>query len=215
METHVWLLSVALGVTALLNWSSVARGDHVVERITKPTFVLLLIGLAWSLYTASPPSDAPVITPLLTGLGLSLLGDVFLLHSTVVRFRLGLLSFLAAHVAYVWAILTVPGPSGVPWLVLPTLLVLLWLHGRFGRHVVRFAGRDRFAVFVYLLALVVLAMVAAVKGDPVVLLGCLVFVVSDTLLGHDRFVLERRWAPVLVMVTYHVAQVLIVLGLLT
>jgi uncharacterized membrane protein YhhN len=81
--------------------------------------------------------------------------------------------------------------------------------------VVRFAGPDRGAVFVYLLALVVLCVVAAVKGDAVLLAGCLLFVLSDTILGHDRFVLERRWAPVLVMLTYHAAQVLIVLGLLT
>jgi uncharacterized membrane protein YhhN len=214
VETHVWLLTVALGVTALLNLSAVAREDHTVERITKPTFMLLLTGLAWSLFTAAPPPDAPQIVPLLAALGLSLLGDVFLLHSTVVRFRLGLLAFLAAHVAYVWTILDTPGPEAIPWLVLPTLLVLVFLYGRWGRHVVRFAGSDRGAVFVYLLALVVLAVVAAVKGDPVVLAGCLLFVVSDTVLGHDRFVLERRWAPVVVMLTYHAAQVLIVVGLL-
>jgi uncharacterized membrane protein YhhN len=215
VETHVWLLAVALGVTALLNWGAVLRQDHTVERITKPTFMLLLIGLAWSLFTAAPPPDAPEIVPLLTALGLSLLGDVFLLHATVARFRLGLLAFLGAHVAYVWTILTTPGPAGIPWLVLPTLLVLLFAHGRWGRHVVRFAGPDRGAVFVYLLALVVLSVAAAAKGDPVVLAGCLLFVLSDTMLGHDRFVLERRWAPLLVMVTYHAAQVLIVLGLLS
>lgn len=214
METHVSLLAVALGVTALLNWGAVARDDHTVERITKPTFMLLLIGLAWSLFTAAPPPDVPEIVPLLTALGLSLLGDVFLLHSTVARFRLGLLAFLAAHVAYVWTVLGTPGPAGIPWLVLPTLLVLVFLYGRWGRHVVRFAGPDRGNVFVYLLALVVLAIVAAVNGDPVVLAGCLLFVLSDTILGHDRFVLERRWAPVQVMVTYHAAQVLIVVGLL-
>jgi uncharacterized membrane protein YhhN len=214
VETHVWLLAVALGVTALLNWSAVAREDHAVERITKPTFMLLLIGLAWSLFTAAPPSDAPQIVPLLTALGLSLLGDVCLLHATVVRFRLGLVAFLLAHIAYVWAILTVPGPTGIPWLVLPTLVVILLLHGRYGRHVLRFAGADRIPVFAYLLALVALSVVAAVKGDWVVLVGCLAFLVSDTILGHDRFVLERRWAPVAVVVTYHAAQVLIVLGLL-
>jgi uncharacterized membrane protein YhhN len=215
VETQVWLLAVALGVTALLNWGAVAREDHAVERITKPTFLLLLIGLAWSLFTAAQPPDALEIVPLLAGLGLSLLRDVFLLHATVVRFRLGLLAFLGAHVAYVWTILTVPGPSGIPWLVLPTLLILVFAHGRWGRHVVRFAGPDRGAVFVYLLALGVLCVVAAVKGDAVLLAGCLLFVLSDTILGHDRFVLERRWAPVLVMLTYHAAQVLIVLGLLT
>lgn len=214
MSTHVWLLSVALGITALLNWSAVLRGDYVVERITKPTFMLLLGGLAWSLFTDSPPPDAPHLTPLLVALALSLVGDLLLLTATEVRFRLGLLAFLAAHVAFVWTLLTVPGPSGFPWLVLPAVLVVFLMHGRFGRHVVRHAGRDRFAVLVYVLALATLLVVAALKGDWVVIAGCFLFLVSDTILGHDRFVHERRWAPVTVMVTYHAAQVLIVLGLL-
>jgi hypothetical protein len=39
------------------------------------------------------------------------------------------------------------------------------------------------------------------------------FMLSDSILGHDRFVHERRWAPLTVIVTYHLAQVLIVVGL--
>lgn len=211
---HVWLLSVALGLTALLNWGAVLRDDYVVERITKPTFMLLLGGLAWALYTDSPPADAPHIWPLLAGLGLSFVGDVLLLTATELRFRFGLLAFLGAHVAYIWALLSVPGPGGFPWLVFPVVLVVLYLHGRFGRHVVRHAGRDRFAVLVYVVALATLLVVAAAKADWVVVAGCFLFLVSDTILGHDRFVHERRWAPLTVMATYHVAQVLIVVGLL-
>lgn len=214
MSTHVWLLSVALGITALLNWSAVLRDDYVVERITKPTFMLLLGGLAWSLYTDSPPAAAPHITPLFVALGLSLVGDLLLLTATEVRFRLGLLAFLAAHVAYVWTLLTVPGPGGFPWIVLPAVLVVLYMHGRFGRHVVRDAGSDRFPVFVYVIALATLLVVAAVKGDWVVVTGCFLFLLSDTILGHDRFVHERRWAPLGVITTYHAAQTLIVVGLL-
>ncbi|WP_347351879.1 lysoplasmalogenase [Intrasporangium sp.] len=214
MSTHVWLLAVALGITALLTWGAVLRDEHVVERITKPTFMVLLGGLAWALYTDQPPADAPRIAPLLAGLGLSLVGDVLLLTATELRFRYGLLVFLAAHVAYVWALLTVPGRGGLPWPVLPALLVVSYLYGRFGRHVVRHAGPDRFAVFAYVLALVALVLVAAVRGDWVVIAGCLLFLVSDTILGHDRFVHERRWAPLAVMVTYQGAQTLIVVGLL-
>ncbi|MDN5794977.1 MAG: lysoplasmalogenase [Intrasporangium sp.] len=214
MSTHVSLLSVALGITALLNWGAVVRDDHVVQRITKPTFMLLLGGLAWSLYTDQPPADAPLVSPLLAGLGLSLVGDVLLLTATELRFRFGLLAFLGAHVAYVWTLATVPGRGGFPWPALPALLVVLYLYGRFGRHVVRRAGRDRYAVFVYVLALATLVVLAAVKGDWVVLAGCLLFLVSDTILGHDRFVHERRWAPLAVITTYHAAQVLIVVGLL-
>ena len=40
VTTHLWVLGVALGVTAVINWGSVLRGDYVVERITKPMFVI-------------------------------------------------------------------------------------------------------------------------------------------------------------------------------
>ena len=106
-----------------------------------------------------------------------------------------------------------PRVGGFPWWLLGVVPLVLMLHGRFGRDVVRFSGRLRGAVFCYLLALVALVVVAAWHGDPVVLLGCVLFLVWDLILGHDRFVLERRWAPVQVMVTYHAAQVLIVVGL--
>ncbi|MEO7130904.1 MAG: lysoplasmalogenase [Dermatophilaceae bacterium] len=214
MTTNVWVLSVALGVTALLNWGSVARGDRMIERITKPSFMVLLIGLAWSLHGEGRVSGAPTLPPVMLALGLSLIGDVALLHSTARRFLLGLTAFLLAHIAWIWAVVQMQGPGGFPWWLLPAVPVLLVLHGRFGRHIVRHAGRHRVPVFLYQLVLVALVLVAAWRGDWVVLLGCFVFLVSDTILGHDRFVLERRWAPLQVMVTYHVAQVLIVIGLL-
>ena len=52
-------------------------------------------------------------------------------------------------------------------------------------------------------------------GRPLVGLGASLFVVSDTVLAMGRFVQARRWTSVVVMVTYHLAQALIVAGLLT
>ena len=49
VTTHLWVLAVALGVTALINWSSVVRGDVLVERLTKPLVIVLLMGIAGSL----------------------------------------------------------------------------------------------------------------------------------------------------------------------
>jgi uncharacterized membrane protein YhhN len=212
-DTHLWVLAAALGLTAVLNWAAVARGDDVVERITKPTFMLLLGGLAWGLVDAAPPG-APALAPVLAALGLSLVGDVALLNSTEGRFLLGLGSFLLAHVAWIWAIATSEG-RGIPWWLLLAVPLIAVAHGRWGRHIVRHSGRQRGPVFLYLLALVALVLVAAWRGDPLVVAGAVLFLASDTILGHDRFVTERRWAPVQVMVSYHLAQVGLVLGLLS
>ena len=44
--------------------------------------------------------------------------------------------------------------------------------------------------------------------------GATVFAASDSILAVNRFVRPLAWAPVAVMVTYHVGQALIVAGLL-
>lgn len=214
MSTHLWVLSVALGVAMLLNWGAVLRSDIVVERITKPTVMLLMIGMAWSLDGEGRVDGTPTLRVLLVALGLSLVGDVLLLHATQGRFLAGLVAFLGAHVAYVWAILETPGRGGFPWWVIPLVPALLIVHARFGRAIVVGAGRQRLPVLLYELALFALVLTAGWKGDWLVLAGAALFLVSDTILGHDRFVLERRAAPIQTIVTYHLAQVLLVVGLL-
>ena len=213
MTTHLWVTSVALGVTALINWGSVLRGDHLVERITKPLVVLLLMGLAWSLYWEGRVPGSPPLLTVIVALAFCLIGDVALLHATETRFLVGLGAFLVAHLAYVWAILETVRAEGFPWPVLVAVPFLAVLHAKAGRDIVRHSGPQKGPVFVYQLVLFVLVLVAAGTGDWLLLLGCLVFVVSDTVLGYDRFVHERRWAPLTVIVTYHVAQTLIVVAL--
>jgi uncharacterized membrane protein YhhN len=213
VTTHLWVLAVALGVTALINWGSVVRGDVVVERLTKPLVILLLMGLAWSLDWEGKAPGAPPLLPVMVALGLSLVGDVALLNATAGRFLVGLGAFLLAHVAYVWAILQTAGVVGFPWWLLAVVPGVVLLHATVGREIVRHAGSQRGAVLLYQFALFALMLAAAWTGDWVVLLGCALFTASDTVLGHDRFVVERRWAPLTVIATYHLAQVLIVVGL--
>ena len=90
---------------------------------------------------------------------------------------------------------------------------VLLLHAKVGRDIVRHSGAQKGPVLIYQLVLSALLLVAAWHGDWLLLLGCAVFVTSDALLGHDRFVRERRWAPLAVIVTYHLAQILIVVAL--
>lgn len=210
------VLAVALAFTAVLNWVAVARGDQVVDLITRPTFLLLLIGLAWSLAAVPGAADGAagrVLPPVITALGLSLVTDLLLLTATEQRYLVGLWTSLLAHVAWAWAVLSVPGQDGLPWWVLIAVPLIVVVHGRWGRDVIRFAGRQRGVVFLHLVSLVGLVLVAAWQGDGVILGGGALLLVSYLVLGHDRFCLERRWAPSLVRVAYHPALVLLVVGL--
>lgn len=215
------VLAVAVAFTAVLSWFAIARGDHVVDVITRPTFPVLLGGLAWSLATGAGGADVPiagdpvaVLQPVLVALALQLVVDALLLTATERRYLLALCVSVLAHVAWGWALVSAPGSAGFRWWVPLAVLGLALLHGRWGRDVVRFSGRQRGAVLLQLLSLAVLVVVAAWQQDREVLGGSALLLASYLLLGHDRFVRERRWAPVLVLVLYHSALALLVVGLL-
>lgn len=213
MTSLHWVLGMALAVTALANWRSVLRGEHAVERVTKPLVVVLLMGLAWSLYAEGRVPGSPDLLPVLVALALCLVGDVALLDSTEARFLVGLGAFLLGHVAYIWAILGTAPAGGFSWPLLVAVPAVVVLLAKVGRDIVRHSGEQKVPVLVYQLVLCTLLLVAAWRGDWLLLLGCAVFVTSDAVLGHNRFVQARRWAPVTVIVTYHLAQALIVVAL--
>jgi uncharacterized membrane protein YhhN len=56
---------------------------------------------------------------------------------------------------------------------------------------------------------------AFTTGVPLIAVGATVFALSDTLLARDRFVQPWDGAQLMVMVTYHVGQALIVAGVVS
>jgi uncharacterized membrane protein YhhN len=209
---HVWVLSVALAVTALLSWGALLRDDYDVSRITRPTFVVLVIGLAWSLLTDGHDPGAPGPTPLLAGLGLCLIADLCLLNQTRARYRLGLATLVLAQAAFIWAAVELRPRPGLPWAVLPAVAAVLVLHGLMGRDVIRLSQRDRGIVFLALVAHIAFVLVAAYDGDWAVLGAAALLLLSQLVLGHDRFVHERRLAPVLALAGFHTALVTLAVG---
>ncbi len=69
-------------------------------------------------------------------------------------------------------------------------------------------------VAVYLVAIGTMAVLATNVGVPAAAAGAVLFVVSDTVLALNRFVRPIRYGDVAVHVTYHLAQLLLVLSLL-
>jgi uncharacterized membrane protein YhhN len=205
----IWALPAVL---ALVDWYAVARDDRRAETWAKPGTLLALIVVALVLGAA----DTAAGVWLLVGLVFGLAGDVFLLGDTDTRFRLGLSSFLVGHLAFVVSFtrlgLDPPGWQWAAWLVLFACLIAT-------RRVVpatmlRGGRALAFPVAVYTVVIGAMVIVAFDTGHPVIAVGATVFAASDSLLAVDRFVAPRPWAPVAVMVTYHLGQALIVAGLL-
>jgi uncharacterized membrane protein YhhN len=203
------------------NWAAVWRGGRVglaLERVTKPVVMLALI-LAAITWPAEPGSEAAAVRPwLVAGLAASLAGDILLLPPG--RFVAGLVAFLLGHVAYLVAFLLLPG--SVPWLVAGVVAAAV-LIATIGRVLVRAAVHIGLGVPValYLVAICAMAVAATRTGDPAAILGAWLFVASDTLLGWGRLRSPQpgmrrgggRKLGVAVMVTYHLAQGLLVVAL--
>ena len=203
----------AVAVVAPLNWWAVAVRGRRRERVFKPLALALLVGTAW----LAGASGSAAGGWLLAALVLSLVGDVALLSDTQTRFVVGLASFLLAHVAYVAAFVHL----GVPRrdLGLVGLALVVGLAAVVGRRVVPAAWREGGpglggAVAAYIAVIGVMVVAAWATGHPLVALGASVFMVSDAILAMGRFVRERRLGALAVMVTYHLGQALLLVGVL-
>lgn len=210
MNAVLWaVLTVLLGSTC---WYAVFRGQRPLFAATKVATMGAMIGWAWSLGAAGTRPGIAV----LVGMGLGLLGDAFLLLEQEWAFVAGLSAFLLGHLAYVLAFTTSWfSPAGAA----VALLLAGGLAARIGPRLRTAAIADEgpmmgWAVTGYLLVIAAMAVAAGATGRPLVLIGALLFVVSDAVLALDRFVAPRPRAHLVVMVTYHLAQAAIMLGML-
>jgi uncharacterized membrane protein YhhN len=153
--------------------------------------------------------DAPAVKRwVLVGLVLSLVGDVALLWPKE-GFLPGLVSFLLAHLAYLWAFTRVHRyaawwPAFVGYAaVAGTILALLWPG---------VPAPLRIPVVAYVLCLASMAAQAAVlwrAGVPrgaVLAVGGALFVLSDALLATNRFMAPLPAANLWILASYWAAQ---------
>ena len=206
------MLLVPLAAAAATDWWAVATGNRRVEVVAKPAVAVLLVVLA----ATAGEVDGGVRVALVVAATCGLLGDVALLGRGETAFLAGLASFAVGHLAY--AVAAVAG--GISWLrvlvALPFMAALLGY--RFVTETVpgaRRAGGPVLAGAVTLYAVVISVMVltATGSGSWVAAVGAALFAISDWVLGHDRFARHSRHARIVVIVTYHVGQALLILGL--
>jgi uncharacterized membrane protein YhhN len=205
----VWLLPA---VCAPVDWYAVWRGDRRTEQWAKPATLIALIVATLVLGA----TDTAAGRWLLVALAFGLAGDVALLEKSDSRFRLGLAAFLVGHVAFVLCFIQVGlDPQGWNYLSFLVLGACL-LATRQVAASTYLRGGLALAAPVALYTVVIGAMViyAFTTGEPLIAVGATVFAVSDTVLARDRFVRPWEGAQLLVMVTYHVGQALIVIGVL-
>ena len=208
MNSLAVTLIVVAGLFACVDWWSVARDRPGAEYFAKPLVIVALVGVAMAVDGSDDTARGLVVA----ALGASLVGDVVLMGPDR-SFIGGLGAFLVAHLIYIAALADSmeAGPAlagaivvaGLSLGVVPQLLA---------------AVRNRglvmtIAVVIYIVTVSTTTVFAVGTGVVVVGVGGSLLLISDALLGWDRFVGPAPGGRTLVHVTYHLGQTGMVLWL--
>lgn len=149
------------------------------------------------------------------GIFSALLGDIFLLWED--KFLFGLSSFLLMQIIYAirfakdWGIFGALDKLVISIALIVFLLsnYMLWPH----------LGDLRIPVIIYSLAICFMSISAFLRSKSLgshskVFLGTLFFIVSDCVLGIGQFVGKFPFSGIIVMLTYSIAQYLIITGMI-
>lgn len=214
MRLSTLLFLASVGVSAGFALVAQLKDDRSGFTLFKPlTTFIVLLGAAFLLWPAPQPYRELVAL----GLGCSLVGDALLLPQFD-RFRLGLIAFLLAHLAYFVAF-------GVASPIAPRQLLWLLPFGAAAAAVVVAAwpglGRLRVPVLVYAAVIAAMAWRAALRlGSPAIphssavlgLAGAAGFMASDAILAVRRFRRPFPAAQGIELSVYWIAQTLIALS---
>jgi len=147
-------------------------------------------------------------------LGLSAVGDYFLSREED-SFTIGLVSFLTAHLLYIWIFWQMISTPSFGWgqggMVAYALIYGAYLWPRVGEY--------RIPVLAYIFVITIMVGTALLlpTGYLIVVLGSLAFALSDSVLALEMFVITNQKVKIalskLVWVSYIAAQGLLVLGL--
>jgi uncharacterized membrane protein YhhN len=205
-------------IIAVLDWIAVARKWKRIEYFAKPATMLAL--LAWlGVNNGFQGSMLWFALGLLFSLG----GDIFLMLPRE-QFIPGLVSFLIAHICYLIGFNSANPVYNAASLIL--LVVVMFTGYLVYRRValgLQASGQSKLKLPVLVYSIVISLMLfsalstliqpdwriyAAVFASS----GALLFFISDTTLALNKFVSPIPNARVITMVTYHLVQILIVLG---
>lgn len=188
---------VAVGLSAF-------GGPPALFFVFKPLTTILILAYAWQ-----RGSGLAQRRWILAGLLASLAGDIALLWPQQ-GFLPGLVSFLVAHLCYLWAFTRVQRLAAWPWAFLAYGLLAGFILSRLWAGV---PAPLQGPVVVYVLCLsamgaqsLVLAKRSFTPGNRVLALGGLLFVISDACLATNKFAGPQPLAALLVLPAYWAAQ---------
>jgi uncharacterized membrane protein YhhN len=212
--TFIW---IAL-IIAVLDWIAVAKKWKPLEYIAKPAVMIALLVWVWQ---AGGFKGHMVWFAL--GLVFSLFGDIFLMLPQE-QFIAGLISFLLAHIAYLIGFLATIPPLNIVSLILAVLvgITAARIYRTIAASLVASgdqALRPPVLIYTVVISSMLWSALMTLVGREWLAIqallaagGALLFFLSDTFLAWNKFVSPIRHGNLLVIITYHLGQVMIILG---
>ena len=208
MELKI-IFMVILGVVSLVYLATLFFKEGLLQFILKGCLVPLILAVYIS-------SANTILLLIVLALVLGWIGDILLLKtSNLLRFKLGLVSFLIGHVLYIVTLFKYAQPLNIVVLIISAVVAACY--GIFIFKVIHSPHEMRIPVMVYEVILLTMAVFALqfflAQGEMLgafVFIGSICFVASDTMLTLLTF--RKINLYVLVMITYIAAQLLITMG---
>ena len=199
---------IAFVLFSLIDFYGIYLEKQLMVNFAKP---MLMITLFWYYYSNTKQLNKYFVL----GLFFSFLGDLLLLGTGEVYFIFGLLFFFIAHVFYIIMVLRlIPArkPKNFIMASVPFLLLFLILMN------ILFAGLGSMKIPVIIYAMTIsffgivsllLYLETKTKISLILLVGVLLFISSDTILALNLFYKTQSFYPLLIMMSYVLAQYLI------
>ena len=210
-------LWVAL-VIAVIDWIAVAKNWKTLEYCAKPGVMVALLAWLWQI-----GGFQGQMLWFAAGLVFSMAGDIFLMLPRE-QFIAGLVSFLLAHLAYLAGFTSTWPPLNLPSLILALVVAInsVQIYRRVAAGLSA-SGQSALKVPVLIYTIVISlmllsALLTLLRPDwlpgPALLVsaGAGLFFLSDTFLAWNKFVTPLPYGKLCVIITYHIGQILIVLG---
>jgi uncharacterized membrane protein YhhN len=215
MTRITWI--ILYGITLAVYVVAIEFSNHDLQYICKPLLMPLLLIY---FFTGTKSTGSSKKVWIVSGLLFSWSGDVLLMFQPKdeIFFLFGLSAFLLAHIFYIiffHRIRVKENIKGNPWLMVIVVIyyaaLLTLLSPSLGtmKWPVRIYGIV--ISFMFMLAMHMLYIKKRNTG-LLMMLGALLFVISDSMLAIDKFYHSFVMADVLIIVTYALAQLFIVEG---
>ncbi len=215
MNKKIWItLYLVVLATDLIG---VYTENETLRYITKPLLMPVLV-VYFIINTTAFTS--PLKKWIVLALLFSWLGDVLLMFETLNSsfFIFGLVAFLIAHIFYILfyqSVLRLENLKRNYWLIVPVLIYYVSLIYILNPHLgeMKLPVRIYGAVISYML--IQALQIGRIKNSEaawLMVFGAILFISSDSILALNKFYSSFGHAGILIMLTYGLAQLLIVLG---